>query len=73
MPKVDLDQSALMATWRPAQAYGASEVRTLDLTAEGCGAVTMQGLGELMEQYPGVEALFTKAVNYPTPIPRMTV
>ena len=50
---------AATLTPRPCQAYSASDPKTIDLTAEGCGAVTVEGLSELLEQFPDVEVLFT--------------
>ena len=43
------------------QAYSATDTRLFDLTAAGCGVVTMEGLAELVEQHPEVEAVFTAA------------
>ena len=43
------------------QACAATDTRFFDLTAAGCGAVTMEGLAELVEQHPEVEAVFTAA------------
>ena len=45
-------------TPRPCQAYSASDPKTIDLTAAGCGAVNIEVLSKLLAQFPGVEMLF---------------